>query len=166
MGRISAPFGVKGWVKVQPLVAGGAANLKQYPTWFVEEAGGSWRQTRVEASEVHGDHVSAKLEGCSDRDAAALLKGKVIAVPREAFPAAKAGEYYWADLIGLKVVNKAGQQFGAVAAMMETGANDVMVVRLGEGIEAEERLIPFLASVIQVVDVAGGVIEVDWELDY
>jgi 16S rRNA processing protein RimM len=86
----------------------------------------------------------------------------VIAVPREAFPAAAQGEYYWADLIGLRVSNRAGQNFGVVTSMMETGANEVMAVRLDES----ERLIPFIQSVIRRVDVAAGEIEVDWELDY
>lgn len=161
MGRISAPFGIKGWVKIQPYVPGGEQSLKNYGTWYVTRESG-WRETRVEGTEVHGDHLVARLEGCSDRDAAALLKGAVIAVPREAFPAAAQGEYYWADLIGLKVSNRAGQDFGVVTSMMETGANEVMAVRLDE----TERLIPFIQSVIRRVDVAAGVIEVDWELDY
>jgi 16S rRNA processing protein RimM len=161
MGRIFAPFGIKGWVKVQPHVAGGAASFRNYRTWFLNDTAG-WRNAGLEAMEVHGDHVVAKLEGCSDRDAAAMLKGCVLAVPREAFPEAAAGEYYWADLIGLAVRNSAGQDFGTVASMMETGANDVMAVKLGE----VERLIPFIASVVKRVDVAGGVIEIDWELDY
>ena len=114
---------------------------------------------------MHGDHLVAKLAGCSDRDAAALLKGRVIAVPREAFAPAAAGEYYWADLIGLAVRNTEGQDFGVVTTMLETGANDVMVVRLGEDAKSE-RLIPFITSVIKRVDVASSVIEVDWGLDY
>ena len=173
MGRISAPFGIKGWVKIQHFVSGGAASLKNYPAWFVEADGVAgagevmerWQQTAVEATEVHGDHLVAKLAGCCDRDAAALLKGRVIAVPREAFAPAAAGEYYWADLIGLAVRNAEGQDFGVVTTMLETGANDVMVVRLGEDAKSE-RLIPFITSVIKRVDVASSVIEVDWGLDY
>ena len=174
MGRISAPFGIKGWVKIYPFVTGGATNLKKYPTWYIGSGGdgAGWETISVEATELHGgpdlNHLAAKFAGCSDRDAAAALKGRVIAVPREAFAPVATGEYYWADLIGLAVRNIEGQDFGVVTSMMETGANDVMVVRLGEEVDTnkEERLIPFLTSVIKQVDLASGVIEVDWGLDY
>lgn len=162
MGRISAPFGIKGWVKIQPFVADGAASLKNYPIWHVGHAVTGWQEAMVEATEVHGPHLVAKLSGVADRDAAALLKGRVVAVPRKAFPVAAEGEYYWADLVGLQVRDSEGRSFGTVSGMIETGANDVMVTMLDE----VERLIPFISSVIKRVDLAAGVIEVDWGLDY
>jgi 16S rRNA processing protein RimM len=103
----------------------------------------------------------AQLLGCEDRDAATALRGKEVAVPRAALPAAKENEFYWADLFGLKVVNVVGEELGVVVRIFETGANDVLVVR-GE----RERLIPFVAAVIQKVDLASGIIRVDWGADY
>jgi len=82
-------------------------------------------------------------------------------VPRSALPETKGGEFYWADLIGLVVVNVSGQEFGRVTQILETGANDVLVVQ-GE----RERLIPFIASVIREVDTGAGRIQVDWGADY
>ena len=159
MGRILAPFGIKGWVKVQPNTAA-IRNLLDYRTWWVGSEGG-WREIAVAEAKVQGDTVVARLAGCEDRDAAAALRGKTVAVPRAALPAARSGEYYWADLIGLAVVNAGSQQLGSVVGLLQTGANDVLVVQ-GE----RERLIPFIADVIRNVDLASGVIQVEWGADY
>jgi 16S rRNA processing protein RimM len=110
---------------------------------------------------VHGAAVVAQLLGCEDRDAATALRGNEVAVLRAALPATEENEFYWTDLFGLKVVNVLGQDLGVVARIFETGANDVLVVQ-GE----RERLIPFVAAVIQKVDLASGIIRVDWGADY
>ena len=101
------------------------------------------------------------LEGVDDRDEAAALVDCDIAVDRAAMPDADDGSYYWADLEGLKVVHSDGTELGHVAYLLETGANDVLVVQ-GE----HERLIPFVAEkVILDVDLGNGVISVDWDWD-
>lgn len=165
MGRISAPFGVKGWVRVQPFTEA-ADGLKRYAAWWLNTAGG-WRECAVQQVEAHGADVVVKLAGCDDRDAAAALKGTGVAVSRADFPAAQQGEYYWADLVGLKVENSEGLELGIVTSMLETGANAVMVIRNeGQGLAGEERLIPFIAEVVKRVDVAARMIEVEWGADY
>ena len=103
----------------------------------------------------------AKLKGCEDRDAAARLRGREIAVLRDDMPRPAANEWYWADLIGLKVVNVAGEDLGRLARIVETGSNDVLVVE-GE----RERLIPFIEEVVREVDLAAGVMRLDWRADY
>ena len=119
------------------------------------------RETAVAEARVQDRAVVARLEGCDDRDAAAAYRGKSVAVPRAALPRTQSGEYYWADLIGLKVANTAGQDLGQVTGMLQTGANDVLVVA-GE----RERLIPFIAEVIREVDPAAGIVRVEWGADY
>ena len=174
MGRISAPFGIKGWIRVQPF--GGPPNpaqatggLTNYSAWWVEDAQG-WRQYEIEQSQEQGTDVIAKLKGCDDRDVAAGLKGRQVAVPRADFPLAEPGEFYWADLLGLSVKNTEGLVFGVVTAMLETGANAVMVVQAQQsamdGDSMREKLIPFIADVVKRVDIAAGVIEVQWGADY
>jgi len=160
MGRISAPFGIKGWIRIQPFTET-ADSLTNYSIWWLGGAG-NWREYEVEQAQAQGVDVVAKLAGISDRDGAAGFKGQQVAIPRESFPPANAGEYYWADLVGLSVKNTEGLDLGVVAAMLETGANDVMVVVGDE----HERLVPFIADVIKRVDVAARVIEVDWGADY
>lgn len=163
MGRITVPFGVKGWVKLHPF-SSAPKSLLAYPVWWIEDGAG-WKQCEVEEARVHGQSVAAKLTGCDDRDAAALYRGRQVAVPREDFPEAGANEYYWSDLVGLKVVNAAGEDLGTVSRMLETGANDVLVV-VGQVENKRERLIPFIEQVVQQVDLGKGVIRVDWGADY
>jgi len=159
MGRIAAPYGVRGWVRIETYSAA-TESLLDHRVWWLEHKG-TWQEERVEEARVHGHSVVAKLEGCSDRDAAAMLKGADIAIPRSELPAAGPGEFYWADLIGLKVTNEQAQELGVVARMLETGANDVLVV---EG--SRERLIPFVQEVVRQVDFAAGVITVAWDATY
>jgi 16S rRNA processing protein RimM len=159
MGRVVAPHGVKGWIKVQPFTRE-RESLVRYPRWQIGHEG-AWRAWPVETARVHGAAVVAKLAGIEDRDQAAALKGQRIAVARSEFPPAAEREYYWADLVGLQVVNAEGIVLGKVVQLFETGANDVMVVE-GE----RERLLPFIETVIREVDLAAGLIRVDWGVDY
>jgi 16S rRNA processing protein RimM len=159
MGKVLAPFGVKGWVKVQTLTET-PESLLRYPLWWVE-ADGNWRECQIEQAKVQTAGLIAKPAGCDDRDAAIRLKGQQVAIPRSAFPEVGANEYYWGDLLGLSVVNMQGENFGAVSEVFETGANDVLVVQ-GE----RERLIPFVAAIVREVDIAQRVIRVDWGADY
>lgn len=160
MGRVAAPFGVKGWVKIVPFTESPAA-LARYRRFWVGRQG-EWREVAVEEAAVHGAVVVARLAGCDDRDAAVRLRGGELAVPREALPAAAPGEYYWADLVGLDVVNASGESLGKVQELFSTGANDVMRVGEGKG----ERLLPFVATVVRNVDLAARRIEVEWGLDW
>ena len=159
LGRISGVFGVKGWVKVFSFTEPKEAIL-DYDIWLLKRDD-SWQTTAVEQGKTHGKSVIAKLEGVDDRDAATALMETDIAVSREAMPETKAGEYYWADLEGLKVVHRNGTELGTVSHLITTGANDVLVVS-GD----QEKLIPFVMDeVVLDVDLDEGVISVDWEWD-
>lgn len=159
MGRVSAPHGIKGWIKVQPFTQK-MDGLLGYPEWWLARDG-EWRQHRIAESAVHGTLVLARVEGCSDREAAAALKGAEVAIPRRLLPENREGEYYWSDLLGIEVLNRRGERLGRVAKVLETGANNVLVLE-GE----KERLVPFVDNVILNVDLARGCLSVDWELDY
>ena len=163
MGRVTAPFGVTGWIKVYALTAQ-VGNLRDYPRWWLGHDGG-WRETRVAATKVHGNALVARIDGIEDRDAAVALKGLEIAVPRSQLPGAAENEFYWTDLIGLKVVNTEQHEFGRVARIVQTGANDVLVVAGGNGNE-RETMIPFIAGAIRQVDLAAGMISVEWGREY
>jgi 16S rRNA processing protein RimM len=159
MGRIGAPFGVAGWIRVQTYTAS-VESLLAYTTWFVAN-GPRWQAQEVQAARVKGRALVAKLKGCEDRDAAGRLRGREIAVLRDNMPRPASNEWYWADLIGLRVVNVAGEELGQLARIVETGSNDVLVVE-GE----RERLIPFIEEVVRDVDLAAGVMRLDWRADY
>jgi 16S rRNA processing protein RimM len=163
MGRVVAPFGVRGWVKVQTFSAS-PENLLAYPVWLVGDEANR-REHVVNEAKVQGGTLVAKLAGCDDRDEALKLRGAEIAVFRESLPAAHANEFYWSDLVGLAVANEAGENLGLVTRVFETGANDVLVVK-GPNADDRERLIPFIEDVVREVNVAGGTIRVDWGADY
>jgi 16S rRNA processing protein RimM len=160
MGRVAGAFGVRGWVRVQPYTES-IDGLAAYPHWWIGPAG---QAEAFELSEcaAHGDALVAKLEGIDDREAAAALKGRAVAVPRTAFPPAGEGEVYWADLIGLKVVNLQGDELGEVAEVFSNGAQAVLRVARGD----EERLIPFVDAAVQRLDLPAQRIEVDWGADW
>jgi 16S rRNA processing protein RimM len=159
MGRVGAPFGVKGWVKVQPFTDK-TDGLLGYSQWWLSEAG-EWCSWTVEETTVRGDELLVRFAGIADREAAASLKGREIAIARKELPAPEQDEYYWADLVGLEVVNTAGASLGRVERLFESGAAPVLVV-VGE----TERLLPFVDAVVKQVDLDAGKILVDWELDY
>ena len=157
LGRFTGLFGVKGWVKVYSYTDPREAVLN-YRRWLLSERDG-WREATVAEGQRHGKTIIARIDGCVDRDEATELIGTVIAVPREELPETQTGQFYWSDLEGLRVVHRDGTELGRVAYLLETGANDVMVVH-GD----KERLIPFaMDEVILGVDLADGRIDVDWE---
>jgi 16S rRNA processing protein RimM len=159
MGRVRAPFGVKGWVKLRPYTRE-IEGLLAYPQWWLQGEGGWQPRTLAEAA-VHGDHLIARLDGCNDRDSAARLRGREVAIPRRLLQALAPGEFYWADLIGLEVVTLSGETLGVVEDLLETGGGAVLALG-GE----ERRLLPFSEPVVRAVDCVAGRIVVDWEKDF
>jgi len=159
LGQVSGVYGVKGWIKVFSETAP-PANILDYSPWRLALRG-QQRELAIAEGRPHGKGIVVRLDGVEDRDQAALLVGAEIAVPRERLPPPAAGEYYWTDLEGLRVCNQEGIELGRVDHLFETGANDVMLVK-GE----RERMLPFIDSVILEVDLAQGVIRVDWDAEF
>lgn len=159
IGRIAGLFGVQGWVKIFSHTRPREAIIG-YSPWLVN-IDGDWREFAVEDGRVQGKGVVTKLAGVDNRDEASRLIGADIAMKSSKLPALSKGEYYWAQLVGLEVINLAGERFGKVDRLFETGANDVLVVRNGK-----ERWLPATANVIREVDFAAGVMRVDWDADF
>ncbi len=160
MGRIAAPYGVRGWLRVTPYTEV-VDNLLTYTPWYLGQQGG-WSEVRPLEGKPHGKGLVVRLEGCADRDAAAALTGADIAVYRSQLPKPQDDEYYWSDLIGLRVVTDNGMVLGVVDHLIETGANDVLVIH-GD----RERLVPFVqGEVISSIDLDKGEIRVDWDPDF
>jgi 16S rRNA processing protein RimM len=161
MGRIVAPYGVFGWLKVLPdteMLDG----LLDYKTWWLGKDD-NWRELVVESAKIHNDVLVVKLQGLDDRDAAFACKGKQIAVPRALLPKLEGDEYYWSDLIGLAVKNQQNVDFGKITDVFATGANDVIAVKSDK---EHERLIPFTPQVILEVDIAAKTMLVDWDAEF
>ncbi len=160
MGHIAGVHGVKGWVRVFSYTEP-RDNIIQYRPWYLHRGDG-WQAWQVAEGKAHGKGVIARLENCEDRDQALALMRCEVGVRRDQLPATAPGEYYWNDLLGLEVVTLQNEPLGKVAHLLETGANDVLVVT-GD----RERLIPFVANdVIKRVDLEAGVIQVDWDKEF
>lgn len=169
LGRIVAPFGVQGWIKIHPFGDDPAAWRKMSHWWLSRDdnaPAAQWKQYTLSACRTHGKGLVATLAEVPDRNAAEAINGFYIAAPREALPATEDGEYYWGDLIGLTVDNEAGEALGVVSGLLSTGAHDVLQVREGAGEDAVERLIPFVAAYVLDVDLAARHIRVSWEKDW
>ncbi len=136
-------------------------NILQYQPWYLQQAG-DWRSRHLAEGKRHGKGVIVRLQDCGDRDQAMSLINCEIGISREQLPAAGPDEYYWEDLQGLEVVTQDDESLGRVDHLIETGANDVLVVT-GE----RERLVPFvLEQVVTSVDLDAGIIRVDWDKDF
>ncbi len=160
LGRIRGAHGVRGAIRVQVFTEA-RESLLEHSRWLVGRDEG-WTDFTVQRGNPHGDGLLAFLEGVKDRDAAEALRGMDVAVWRDELPVLAEDEYYWSDLQGLRVVTVSGTELGAVERLMETGANDVLVVT-GE----RERLIPFLpGDVVTRVDLDAGCLEVDWDPEF
>ncbi len=160
IGRISGVYGVKGWVRVfsytEPL-----ENILNYSTCYFN-IGGNWTRRELREGKRHGKGVVAHFLGCDTRDAAAALLDAEIAVNREQLPLLKENEFYWTDLVGLTVVTVDGVVFGKVVRLLQTGANDVLVVK-GD----RERCIPYIRpNVVCRVSLQDKLIEVDWDPEF
>ncbi len=161
VGRINGLYGVRGWVKVYSYTDP-IENILEYTPWQLWRQG-AWQTVNIADGRPLGKGIIVLIDGYSDRDASALLLGSEIAIYREQLPAPEADEYYWLDLIGLKVINQAQQNLGTVTSLIETGAHDVLVIKDGD----HERLIPFvLEQFVLAVDIAAGTISVDWDADF
>jgi 16S rRNA processing protein RimM len=160
VGEISGVFGVKGWVKVFSFTDL-KENILSYSPWLLKK-GSETRLVAVIDGKLQGKAVVAQLDGIDDRDQAASLMGWDIFISPEQLPKVAKDEYYWSDLIGLNVETNRGVQLGVVESLMETGANDVVIVK-GE----RERVIPFLqGQTIIAIDLDAGLMVVDWEPDF
>ena len=160
IGRVVGVYGVRGWIKVLSSTEPPEAIL-DYSSWQVRN-GPEWKAMTLTEGRRYGKGILAHLAECDDRDVARALIGAEIAVRRDELPDPGHNRFYWADLEGLTVRTLDGVVLGIVDHLLETGANDVLVVA-GE----RERLIPYVrGTVVTDVDLEQGVILVDWDPEF
>lgn len=162
LGRVNGAFGVRGEVKLESWTQPRDA-IFRYQPWILRDPQGQERELRGVRGKVSGKSLVATFPDVTDRDMVEAMRGTEIYVPRSALPPPSAGEYYWVDLEGLRVVNVEGVDFGTVSHVFATGANDVLVARTDE----RERMIPFVQpQYVTSVDFDAGVVTVDWDPDF
>jgi 16S rRNA processing protein RimM len=158
LGYVSAVHGIKGWVKIHSFTRPMEAIL-QYQPWLLGE---DKKPVKMVDGRIQGKGLAVLLPGFADREQAATLVGLQICVRRDQLPATASDEYYWSDLEGLQVQTTRGELLGRVEKLMETGANDVLVIR-----GSREHLVPFIqGQYVTRVDLEGELIEVDWDPEF
>jgi len=165
LGRVMAPFGVKGWLKIQPFGDDPLSWGKMSHWWLAPESetpDEQWAQYALHGCQAHGKGLLASFEGITDRNAAEPFSGWYVAAPRESLPRPGENEYYWGDLVGMTVSDETGEPLGEVTGLLSTGAHDVLQVREGDA----ERLIPFVAAYVLDVDLAARSIRTAWQKDW
>jgi 16S rRNA processing protein RimM len=162
MGRVVAPYGVRGWIKVEPYTVLAAA-LLDYDRWWLASGEGRWSEFAVLSSRPHSNALLAELSGLASREAVQSWRGALVGVPRDALPKPDENEVYWADLSGLKVINRTGEVLGRVVDLLETGAHPVLRVLRDSG---DEQLIPLVAAFVDAIELDKGRIVIDWQADY
>lgn len=160
MGRFAKPHGVRGWIKVVSFTDP-IENLLDYKIWQVQHRSASQIVT-MQSGKICGPFLIVKLEGIENPETVKYYTNGFIAIERGALPSLKEGEYYWSDLIGLRVISVDGLNFGTVTSLIETTSNDVLIVKDRH----HERVIPYISKVVKSVNVEENSIIVDWEADF
>ncbi|MBS3796251.1 ribosome maturation factor RimM [Pseudoalteromonas sp. BDTF-M6] len=164
VGKLGAPYGIKGWLKVHSFTDD-PEGIFDFSPWLIGQQG-KWQTFEVSDWRRHNKGFIAKFAQVNDRDQAMAFTNAEISVYAAQLPELPEGEFYWRDLIGMAVVTEKGYDLGQVDDLMETGSNDVLVVKANskDAFGKGERLIPFLTdSVIQNVDYETRQITVDWD---
>ncbi|WP_039925569.1 ribosome maturation factor RimM [Alishewanella aestuarii] len=164
LGKFGAVYGINGWLKINSYTDI-PEGIFDYTPWQVKFQG-NWQTVTVSSWKRHSNGLIAKLTDINVREQAQAYANAEIAVAANALPALDDGEYYWKDLMDLKVVNQQGYDLGVVTDLMETGSNDVLVVKANrtDAFGKGERLIPYLdQTVIKQVDLTAKQITVDWD---
>ena len=166
LGKIVSVHGIRGAVKVlshtDPL-----DNVLDYPQWSLRR-GAEQRTVSVTGARVQGRVLIVQLKGVNDRNQAEELVNFEICVAQDALPDLEEGEFYWHQLEGLRVETLDGQLLGRIDHLLETGSNDVMVVKPCEGsVDDRERLLPYLPDLyVKHIDLQAGLMQVDWDVEF
>lgn len=164
LGKVGAVYGIKGWLKIHSFTDELEAILDYFP-WSLK-LGNKTQTVEITDWRKHNKGLIVKVGNVDDRDQAQALVGSEILTSESSLPDLPQGEFYWRDLIGMSVVTTKGYDLGVVSDMMETGANDVLVVKanLNDGFSKKERLIPYLfEEVVESVSIENKQICVDWD---
>ncbi|MDR1529174.1 MAG: ribosome maturation factor RimM [Burkholderiales bacterium] len=161
MGKVVSSYGVRGWLKIQVYTTSVEA-LLSYPQWTLRHGQNEQTYHLIEGHK-QDKYLVASLDGVADRETAAVLRGALIVVARSALPELAAGEVYFADLIGLRVIDRDGALLGMIDDVREYGAQAVLHVKPSDG--TVEILIPFVDKYIDAVELDDARIRVDWQQD-
>lgn len=169
VGVITSAHGIKGWVKIKPFTES-VGSFKRCGTYWMREPGNKPAYAiKFVQLKTQGKMLIGEIDGVTDRNQAETLRKSEILVVADTLPSLGADEFYWHQLEGLQVVNESDNNvlLGVVDHLLETGSNDVLVVKPCAGsIDQRERLLPYRPEVVLGVDLAAKTIAVDWQTDF
>lgn len=164
VGKFGSCYGIRGWLRVFSFTEN-SESIFSYQPWYIYQDG-KWQVVELESFKPHNQDIVVKIAGVDDRDAANALTNCEIAVDSQLLPQLTEGNFYWKDLIGCRVITTQGYDLGIVTTLMETGSNDVLVVKanLNDAFSVKERLVPFVEQhVIKQIDLDTKEIKVEWD---
>jgi len=166
LGQIGKVHGLKGWLNLNSFTSP-PENIFDYSE-LMAEIEGSLEILEVDQFKQKANGLIVHFVGYDSPEVARKLTGLKLALISTCLPALENGDYYWHELEGMEVLNQDGISFGEIAHLLETGANDVLVVRpRKDSIDDRERLIPYLKeSVIKKIDVTNNEVIVNWEINF
>lgn len=165
LGKIVTVHGIRGAVKIYSFTDP-IDNILNYPQWILRK-GNEQLTVKLKAGRMQGKALVAELDNLTDREEAKKLADFEILVCRDELPVLNNDEYYWYQLQGLMVINQQNQLLGKVDHLLETGANDVLVVKpCVDSIDDRERLLPYIEQCVLNVDLAAGTLQVDWDAEF
>ena len=159
VGKINGFFGLQGWVKVFSYT-NPRSNILNYSTWSIM-FDDTFQAIDIIKGREQSKTIVAHLRGIDNREDSQKFIGKDVYIDKELLPELKEGEYYWHELIGFKVINKNQENLGVVDYFVETGANDVLVVR-----GKKEHWIPYIEPFLISIDSQNKEILVEWDKDF
>ena len=161
LGKITGVHGIKGWLKIQSF-SSPPENILEYPSWIINNHGEEDSYS-IERGRKHHNKIIVKLEKIDDRTIAESLINSKIQILRSDLPKLPNENYYWSDLVGLSVLNSEEKVIGKIESLIETGANDVMVINNAKD---ERVLVPFVMhEIIKEVNVKLKYIKIDWLIE-
>jgi len=159
IGKFGKTFGVRGWITVHSF-ADPKESIVNFRPWLLKK-NSQWQEIAIEANKIQHQNTIVKLQGIDDIDAAKFFTNKEIFIDRELLPKLSTNEYYWNDLIGLKVINHANEELGTVETIFNSGASDILVVT-----GKKKHLIPYVKNYILNTDIKRKIITTDWDKNF
>ena len=161
IGQLKKPYGIKGWLWVFSDTDDRTAIFDMQP-WYMKTAMGM-KPLTVKAWREQGSGIVAQFEQVPDRNVAETMNGVTLWVEQDVLPETGEDEYYWSDLIGVRVFNEQDEYLGDITEMFETGAHDIMrVAATSDSLDDEERLIPWHKQTVLEVDITAKTVVAAW----
>jgi 16S rRNA processing protein RimM len=151
VGKITGTHGIKGLLKIHSF-SGNIESLQACDSVTIKSREGILSKLKLKSIASSGGKLVIGFMGLDDIDQAQTYVGSEICLLRSQLPEPENDEYYWCDLIGLRVATIEGAELGVIEDIFEAGSSDIYVVRGTE----REYLIPAIANVISCVDLKSG----------